>query len=717
MRRSVQKNIISIVMIIVLTVCLFSDVVFRPGEAYGYTEKTGVVDVDADSYLNVRNGVGTSGTTVIQKLKDGTVVTIIDEAKASDGALWYKIVYQGVTGYAISTFITNIQDKIDYTEDADFEAYLNEQGFPESYKDSLRALHTKYPKWVFVADHLDYKWETALTNQSVTGRSLITKSAISSWKSLETNSYNWDTGTWYTFDGGAWCAASKELVAYYMDPRNFLDDTYIWMFEQLSYQSSFHTKENLEQILKGTFMAAGTNLVKNDETGVDANYADILMTAAIKSGVNPYHLASSIIIELGSKTPSRIISGTVAGYEGLYNYYNWGAYAHDGRGAIENGLIYAGKTDAASLRPWNTRYKAIVGGAIKNGTGYINVGQDTLYYKKFDYVGTPYTHQYMTHIKAHESEAKSTSKAYSDSLKTGSAIVFKIPVYKEMPATPAVKPTGDGSPNNCLSSLTINDYSLTPTFSKFTTEYTLIVDKSVASVEVNATAIISSTKVTGTGTYELKDGSNTIKVVATAENGAARTYTITIVRQDGAGGGNNGESTTPGGSTDVNPPSSDSGESTNPTEKPTEPETPAFSMSTSLNTNTNNTVTGIKPGTTVADISSTVTVTGGSFDILGADEKIKTDGKIVTGDVIAGKDLAGNYVSVYTVVIYGDVNGDGDITIKDLLTMRKYLLGTAKLDTAYLQAGNVNKDNNNVTIKDILVLRKQLLGSANIEQK
>ena len=143
-----------------------------------------------------------------------------------------------------------------------------------------------------------------------------------------------------------------------------------------------------------------------------------------------------------------------------------------------------------------------------------------MYYKKFDYVGTPYTHQYMTHIKAHESEAKSTSKAYSDSLKTGSAIVFKIPVYKEMPATPAVKPTGDGSPNNCLSSLTINDYSLTPTFSKFTTEYTLIVDKSVASVEVNAAAIISSTKVTGTGTYELKDGSNTIKVVATAENGA-----------------------------------------------------------------------------------------------------------------------------------------------------------------------------------------------------
>ena len=323
----------------------------------------------------------------------------------------------------------------------------------------------------------------------------------------------------------------------------------------------------------------------------------------------------------------------------------------------------------------------------------------------------------MTHIKAHESEAKSTSKAYSDSLKTGSAIVFKIPVYKEMPATPAVKPTGDGSPNNCLSSLTINDYSLTPTFSKFTTEYTLIVDKSVASVEVNATAIISSTKVTGTGTYELKDGSNTIKVVATAENGAARTYTITIVRQDGAGGGNNGESTTPGGSTDVNPPSSDSGESTNPTEKPTEPETPAFSMSTSLNTNTNNTVTGIKPGTTVADISSTVTVTGGSFDILDANKKVKKDGKICTGDMIAVKDASGNYVSYYPTVVYGDVNGDGEVTIKDLLILRKYILGTASLNGAYLQAGNANKDGNGVTIKDILVLRKQLLGTGKIDQK
>lgn len=715
MRRSIRKIFISITMIIVVVVCLFSDFVFRPGEVYGYTEKTGVVDVDADSYLNVRNGVGTSGTSVIQKLKDGTVVTIIDEARASDGALWYKIVYQGVTGYAISTYITNVQDKIEYTEDADFEAYLNAQGFPESYKDALRQLHARYPKWVFVADHLDYTWDTALANQSVTGRSLITKTAISSWKSLETNAYDWNTGTWYTFDGGAWCAASKELVAYYMDPRNFLDETYIWMFEQLSYQSTFHTIDKLEQILKGTFMEAGKNTVVNDETGVAQNYADIIMIAAAKSGVNPFHLASSMIIELGSKTPSSIISGTVAGYEGYYNYYNWKAYAHDGRGAVENGLIFASGTEAKFLRPWNTRYKAIVGGAMMVGTNYINVGQDTLYYKKFDYVGTPYTHQYMTHIRAHELEAKTTSSAYSQEVKSNSSIVFKIPVFKNMPETAAVKPTGDGSPNNCLASLSINNQSLTPTFSKFTTEYSLIVDKSVTSVEVNASAIISSTKVTGTGRYDLKDGANTIKVVATSENGSARTYTITIVRQDMPSGGGNGGTTNPGdgggSQTPTTPPTT-----TQPSQ-PTEPTTPAVTVSTTLNVNNNSTVTGITPGASVADIAATVTVTGGSVEILDANEKVKTDGKICTGDMIAAKDSAGNYVSVYTVVLYGDVNGDGAVNVKDLICVQKNILKMSTIKGVFAEAADTNRDGKSANIKDLILIQKQILGMSNIDQK
>lgn len=702
MRRKERSIIISCIMIIVMIVCLFSDTVFHPGEVYGYTEKTGVVAVDADSVLNVRDGVGTSGTKVIAKLNAGVVVTITGQANASDGSLWYQIKSGSVTGYVSAAFISNVQDKIEYTEDADFEAYMTEQGFPESYKDALRALHTKYPKWVFVADHLDYTWDTALTNQSVVGRSLITKNAISSWKSLDEKSYNWDTGTWYTFDGGSWCAASKELVAYYMDPRNFLNETYIWMFEMLSYQSDFQTIERLENILKGTFMEAGKNLVVNDETGVASNYADILMIAASKSGVSPFHLAASILVEQGNNGTGGSISGTVPGYEGYYNYYNWRAYASGGNSAVVNGIIYASGTDATYLRPWNTRYKSIVGGAIMNGTGYINIGQDTLYYKKFDYVGTPYTHQYMTHIRAPELEAGKTAKAYTTEVKENTSIVFKIPVYKNMPETAAVMPTGDGSPNDCLASLSVNGHSLTPTFSKFTTEYTLVVDNSVASVEVNATSIVSTTTVKGTGTYNLNEGSNKIIVSATAQNGSARNYTITIVRQSASAGNGNGN----GGST------GSSGNTS--TEQPT---TEGLKFSTTLKNDDNaGTISGINPGATVAELKSKLNVSGGTVEILDSSGKAKTDGKAATGDKVIVKDGSGKVVYNYSVIIYGDVNGDGNVGIKDLLVMRKHILGVSLVTDDYLIAGNVNRDANDISIKDVLVLRKYILGVSTINQ-
>ena len=547
-----RRIIMCFTMCIVLFVCSFLDVTFRYGEVYGYTEKTGVVDVD--NSLNVRSGPGTSYER-IGYVTDGQIVRIVGEGNASDGTIWYQIKYGDGTGYVSSKYIVNVRDVVEYTEDVDFEAYLNTQGFPESYKDALRALHARYPKWVFVADHLDYEWTIALNNQAgVIGRSLIAKSSISSWKSLDPKSYNWDTGEWYTFDGGKWCAASEELVAYYMDPRNFLNETYIWMFEQLSYQSDFQTIDKLEMILNGTFMQAGTNLVVDDETGKSENYADILMIAANKSGVSPYYLASSILIEIGNKGTSGSISGTVQGYEGYYNYYNWKAYAHSGNSAIVNGLIYAKTNNEKYFLPWNTRYKAIIGGAKMFGDNYIGIGQDTLYYKKFDYVGTPYTHQYMTHIKAHASEANKTSSAYTQDVKENTPIVFRIPVYKNMPEQVAVMPTGDGSPNNCLSSLTVDVEGLTPTFSKFATEYSLVVENDVKSIEVNATAIISTTKVKGTGTHQLKEGTNTITITATAENGSERTYVLEVVRKS-LGGGEEEETTSNDITTKPNGPS------------------------------------------------------------------------------------------------------------------------------------------------------------------
>ena len=70
----------------------------------------------------------------------------------------------------------------------------------------------------------------------------------------------------------------------------------------------------------------------------------------------------------------------------------------------------------------------------------------------------------MTNIQGAASEAERLSKAYS-SVKD-SALEFQIPVYNNMPETACAAPVGDGSPNNKLSSLSAEGYSLTPSFGR-----------------------------------------------------------------------------------------------------------------------------------------------------------------------------------------------------------------------------------------------------------
>ena len=93
---------------------------------------------------------------------------------------------------------------------------------------------------------------------------------------------------------------------------NFLNETNIFMFESL-YSKSYHTKEGVEKILAGSFMA---NKVC---PGSEKTYAEVLLEAGEKNNVSPYMLASRLIQEQGRKGTSSLISGTYAGYEGYYN--------------------------------------------------------------------------------------------------------------------------------------------------------------------------------------------------------------------------------------------------------------------------------------------------------------------------------------------------------------------------------------------------------------
>lgn len=325
--------------------------------------------------------------------------------------------------------------------------------FPESYKPYLRELHSKYPQWTFKAYKTGIDFATAVANEQTQGKSVMEKSYNDFLKSRSSSDYNASTGTYVIRDGSTWISASKNTIAYFMDPRNFLNENFIAMFELLSYDSTTQTREGVEAILKGSFMYKtnvayfNSNGVYKTTTGDKYLYSQRFIDAAIKSKVSPYYLASKSVLEVGgssynaSKYPGvgagNSVNGLYSGYKGIFNFYNIGA--SDGTNAVAKGLAWASTPDEKEKyeRPWNTPGKSIVGGAVYIGEKYINAGQDTTYFQRFNVKSglyyKPYTHQYMTSIYGNAAESNSTMKAYKSINIMETAKTFVIPVYENMP--------------------------------------------------------------------------------------------------------------------------------------------------------------------------------------------------------------------------------------------------------------------------------------------
>ncbi|MFQ7567517.1 MAG: SH3 domain-containing protein [Ruminococcus bicirculans (ex Wegman et al. 2014)] len=477
--------------------------------------------------LNVRSGAGT-GYSKTGTVSYGDSLTILSETTDSSGAKWYKISCGNVTGYVSAAYVQLTSSGSQGSSDADFESYMTKQGFPESYKPYLRKLHEQHPKWIFTAQKLGVDWNTALKEECVVGRNLVHSSALASWKSMEKGAYDFNGGYWYGLDG-SWVAASKEIIMYYMDPRNFLNDTYIFMFENQSYDPSYQTESGVKTILADTFMSGSYTC---PDTKKKYTYSQTFMDAAKKSGVSPYHLASRCRNEQGVNGAPQSL-GTVKGYENYFNFFDIQAYATSTMTAAEMGCKYAKTTNPTYLLPWTNQYKSIVGGSIFLGTGYITKGQDTLYLQKFDMVDGGnglYYHQYMTCVFGQANEAISLKNAYSQDI-LNSAMEFKIPVYNNMPDKLCPKPTSSGDNNNYLKSLSVSGTSISPKFDKFTASYTAKVNAEISSVTINANPLGKSAKVSGKGKVSLKTGENTVKVTCTAASGVKRTYTIKITRK------------------------------------------------------------------------------------------------------------------------------------------------------------------------------------------
>lgn len=459
---------------------------------------TGMVN---GSLVNIRKGP--SRTTPSLGQVSYVQVTILGSENGEDGYVWYHITYGNITGYIRSDLITLSSAP---ATDSTFEEQI--AAFPESYKAGLRSLHETYPNWSFTADFLSMSLETAVANENVGFKKEVSMNDSISWRSLGDGIYDWSSGKWNT-DSGNWTAASKEVIAFYMDPRNFLNADDVYMFAQQSYNVAAQTAAGVERIVAGTFLANGYS--DPEDTAYGGSYINVIMEAARQSGVNPYVLAATIVTEQGTNGSS-LCSGTTS-YGKYFNFFNYGA---SGSNVLANGFNYAIK------KGWTTRSKSIIEGAKLYAGGYVNAGQDTYYYKDFNVItANPYTHQYAQSVYDAKTSGGVLRSYYRNNPQT--ELTIRIPVYQNMSDTPAPRPENSSLLNNYyFTSISAN--GLSPSFSMYTQRYSLNVSgDTTVSVRMPDGASLASA-----GSVALSAGINLVTLSVRAQTGYTNDYILSV---------------------------------------------------------------------------------------------------------------------------------------------------------------------------------------------
>ena len=578
----------------------------------------------------------------------GTEVTILDQSGD-----FYKVNAGGnLTGFVPKKFVFRESDL--KLNDPSYCEILKSVGFDETYCPYLSYLHSKHPNWIFEAQYIDRDFATAVRNEEGLNYVQLT----STYRDIYTLSNK-------VVEGKNYYAASQKVNEYMLDPRNYLNEKSIFVFEKLGYNPEKDDETFTRNIVTAL---AGNSFLKN--------YIENYMSAGIEFRVSPIHLISRSIQEGASNSDYAAVSGTSVftcdgvQYSGFYNFYNIGANK-----GVNDGLCYARK-GTSFLRPWNTREIAIRGGAKFIGNGYVNKGQDTRYLQKFHTIHidgySDYSHQYMAFIFAPYSEGYNVKQKLEVSGVLDYAYTFKIPVYKNMPSkTYQVTLLNN---DNFINNLLINGKTING-FDKDVLEYIVpVVD---TTTKVNITADISATStVEGTGEVELTNESTDVYIKVIAENNEERTYKITIRKVtdttkvediiDNIGVKNDKQF--------------------------------IFDLSSNeTGTNLVNKIKGVSPNASATVYNQDNTINNGV---------ISTGNYIVIETPISGK-------VTYNLSVHGDLNGTEGITIVDLLRLQKYLLGKINLEGVQKYAADVNSDGE-ITIVDLLRLQKHLLGKINL---
>lgn len=347
----------------------------------------------------------------------------------------------------ILAFLPNNVEARERTEDL-----TNLVNYPEIYT-LVQELKTAHPNWTFTALYTGLDWNTVLYNETTAKhfRSVVHKTYTTD------NVGDWVCPTCKMSDGSPilyesqWYCASNKTVSYYIDPRNWLNETYIFAFETLSFNEAVHTVQGVKSILSGTNMDTDT-ITYIDTAGntqvINKSFAQVIYEAGKKNNVSPYHLAARIIQEQGRNGSSTTsgnytytnAQGNTTQYLGYYNYFNIGATAPSGSPiaeVIKNGL------EKAKEKGWTNPELSIVGGAYFLSGEYINGYQDCLYLEKFSVDEASkclYWHQYQQNLSAPYTESTTIQREYNNLGILENNFNFIIPIYNNMPTTASIKP-------------------------------------------------------------------------------------------------------------------------------------------------------------------------------------------------------------------------------------------------------------------------------------
>ena len=307
---------------------------------------------------------------------------------------------------------------------------IDDKKYP-GVKKMIENLHKSHTNWKFKVLYTGLNWKTVINEESKHGRNVV---------GINQPNYS---GDWLckecknkTYSGGNWVCVSSAAISYMMDPRNSLYYEDVFQFLELSYDSTATYDSNIiKNILKNTFM---------DDGKLDT-YITTIINRCREKNVNPYYIAGKIIQEQGTKGGATFKMKTTEDGKTVYYYniFNINATGSTTAAIVSNALNWA------KQKGWNTIEKCLIGGVDFIANGYISVGQDTMYFEKFDVIADSYySHQYAQDVMYAQNQGEKLRRILEKIDATEYAYTFVIPLYENMPVTACPRPSTTGSTNN-----------------------------------------------------------------------------------------------------------------------------------------------------------------------------------------------------------------------------------------------------------------------------